>query len=322
MKVSIIIPVYKVENLITRCIESILNQSLQDFEVILVNDCTPDNSIEVAKKVINNDNRFTFIDHPKNLGLMRARYTGYKVAKGDYFVFCDSDDALPINSIELLYNSIVNTNSDIVIANHLYVPNNGKDIKTNNKLSFGNDKISVYKSLLNRELTHNLCGKIFSSSLFKKFTYETYDNFTNSEDLLLFYQLINNVDKVSLIEDVVYLYYQNSQSSTNLRLSDKALENIIISLGYLNKLSTNYTIIKKEFNTYIIKEVLTLIVSGYNRKFVFSVLKSKGLQLIISFSNIKLYHSYYKSLYSWVLIHKIPIVLFRYYRKLKSYYRK
>lgn len=302
MKVSIIIPVYKVENLITRCLESILNQTLQDFEVILVNDCTPDNSIEVAKKVINNDNRFTFIDHPINLGLMRARYTGYKLAKGDYFVFCDSDDALPVNSIELLYNSIVSTNSDIVVANHIYIPNTGKEVISNNRLNFGNNKVSVYKSLLNRELTHSLWGKIYSNSLFKKFTYETYDNFNNGEDALLFYQIINNVDKVSLIDDVVYLYYQNSQSLTNLRLSDKAIENIIIIQKYRLRLAMEYVDIAKQFNSFVLKVIFSLFRSGYNRFLIIDLCYKNNIEYIFSFDFISKVDDKCKSLLFWVYI--------------------
>ncbi len=317
MKVSIIIPVYKVEKLIGRCIESILNQSLHDYEVIIVNDCTPDNSIEVAKELIGNDNRFTFIDHRVNLGLMRARYTGYTVAKGDYIVFCDSDDALPRNSIELLYNSIFQTKSDIVVANYLKIPIKGVNIKSNNKLIFGNDKISFYKSLLNRELTHSLWGKIYSKSLFKNYTYVTYDNFINSEDALLLYQIINNVNKVSVIDDIVYLYYQNTESSTNVIYSDKAIENKIMTLEYIYKVSLNYPTCKKDFNLYIIKEILYLIMGGYKRKYIFKLMKSNGLISVISYVNIRQCFSAHRAIYHWILFNIIPKCIFDVYFRTK-----
>ena len=98
-KVSIIIPIYKVESYIERCITSVLRQTYRNLEVILVDDCTPDSSMEIAKAVINENQNcgmnFVFLKHDHNFGLSAARNTGINAATGDYLFFLDSDDELP-----------------------------------------------------------------------------------------------------------------------------------------------------------------------------------------------------------------------------------
>ena len=105
MKVSVIIPVYNVAKYIERCLLSVLNQTWQDLEVILVNDCTPDGSMQIVKKLISSHPRGAVVrclEHEKNKGLSAARNTGISVSVGDYLYFLDSDDYIPANAIELL----------------------------------------------------------------------------------------------------------------------------------------------------------------------------------------------------------------------------
>lgn len=106
MKVSIIIPVYNVEKYIVRCLNSVINQTWQDdIECILVDDCSTDNSVNMIKEYINNYHGsvdFKFLHHSKNKGQSSARNTGLKVAKGDYVLFLDSDDAITIDCLDVL----------------------------------------------------------------------------------------------------------------------------------------------------------------------------------------------------------------------------
>ena len=103
--VSIIVPVYNVENYVGECIESIKNQTYSNIEVIVVNDGSEDRSIEIINDMIRDDSRFTIINQ-KNQGLSVARNNGLKYAKGDYFFFVDSDDYIEKNCIEELLNLI------------------------------------------------------------------------------------------------------------------------------------------------------------------------------------------------------------------------
>lgn len=121
MKVSIIIPVYKVEKYIERCLLSALNQTWTELEIILVNDCTPDDSMKVVECVLASyihQKEVVILQHAVNRGLSAARNTGIEKAVGDYIYFLDSDDYLPLNSIELLAKAAVAYDVDFVIGNY------------------------------------------------------------------------------------------------------------------------------------------------------------------------------------------------------------
>ncbi len=121
MKVSIIIPVYNVSKYIERCLLSALNQTWKDLEIILVDDCTPDDSIEIAKRIAGAHVRgeiVTFLKHKKNRGLSAARNTGIASAHGDYVYFLDSDDYLSDDSIKLLSESAMKYTADVVVGNY------------------------------------------------------------------------------------------------------------------------------------------------------------------------------------------------------------
>ena len=121
MKVSIIVPVYNVAKYIERCLLSVLDQTWQDLEVILVNDCTPDNSMEIARRVVASHPRGTVVrclEHEENRGLSAARNTGISASVGDYLYFLDSDDYISANAIELLADAAVQKRPDFVIGNY------------------------------------------------------------------------------------------------------------------------------------------------------------------------------------------------------------
>lgn len=121
MKVSLIIPVYKVEKYIERCLLSALNQTWSDLEIILVNDCTPDDSMKVIERILAShahQKEVVIVEHAVNRGLSAARNTGIEKAVGDYIYFLDSDDYLPLNSIALLAKEAVTHDVDFVIGNY------------------------------------------------------------------------------------------------------------------------------------------------------------------------------------------------------------
>ena len=121
MKVSIIVPVYNVAKYIERCLLSVLNQTWPDLEVILVNDCTPDNSMEIVRRVVASHPRGAVVrclEHEENRGLSAARNTGISASVGDYLYFLDSDDYISANAIELLADAAVQKRPDFVIGNY------------------------------------------------------------------------------------------------------------------------------------------------------------------------------------------------------------
>ena len=116
-KVSIVIPVYNTERYLKECLLSVQRQTLSDFEAIIVDDCSPDNSRMIAENFAQKDGRFRIIKHETNKGLGCARNTGIKIAQGEYINFLDSDDVLPIDAIITMSKIARQENADMVIGN-------------------------------------------------------------------------------------------------------------------------------------------------------------------------------------------------------------
>lgn len=266
MKVSVIIPVYNTEQYIPRCLNSILSQTLQDFEIIVVNDQSPDNSLKILKEYQQKDSRIRVISNERNMGLMWTRRVGYRMALGEYIVFCDSDDYLPNTALEYLYNTAQEKNVDIVIAAYTYITVKGNKLL---KSMGGNRLLSqeeVYKDLLSQNISHSLWGKIYKRSLFLDFEYETFENHTNGEDMVLFYQLVRHTDKVAIIDDSVYYYCQNLFSSTQKGLSEKQLCMLIGNVNWLYYFFQDDKCYINLLRFRILSSIYTILKYGISRK--------------------------------------------------------
>ena len=264
-KVSVCVPVYNVEKYIGRCLNSILNQTIKDIEIIVVNDCTPDDSMKIVMEYADKDPRVKIINHKKNLGLMMARYTGYMAATGDYITFCDSDDALIANSVELLYSSALSSDADIVSGQLLYINIVGEKHLLDSSLLYGSSTSAIYKSLLRKELLHNLCGKIFKRQLLQSYKYDTYKHLTNGEDGCLFYQVVSNCKKMIHIKFPIYSYYQNKESSSQNTLSEKGIENVLFLNLTRSRMCSSYKELEKDLFRCISTILVDLFTYGYNK---------------------------------------------------------
>ena len=123
-KVSVIIPVYNTEKYLKSCLDSVINQTLSDIEIICINDGSTDNSLDILEEYANKDDRIKIINQ-KNQGVSEARNNGIKLAKSDYFILLDSDDSIENTICEKSYNAIVKNNADInIIGFNIYNNNN------------------------------------------------------------------------------------------------------------------------------------------------------------------------------------------------------
>lgn len=315
--VSVCVPVYKVEDYIEKCINSVLAQSLKNFELIVVNDATPDNSMEVVLALAEKDSRIKIYNNKENMGLMWSRREGYMRAQGDYIVFLDSDDTLPLDSLQLLYSAISETEADIVCGQIAYITNCEVSVdKYPNKLLYGTDRISVLKSVLNWEVTHNLCGKIYSRKLLQSYNYTTYKGIVNAEDALLFYQLLANVKKVETISHIVYNYYLYGTSSTNVELDAKALRGIFLWQKHRYDLITAYyPKLTKELYVSMTEYLTSLTPSLSSRMVINDYMRNYGVPFKISFFNIIRYippRKVFKCLLSYYLNRQVKKI--RYHR--------
>ena len=122
-KISVIVPVYKVEAVLKKCLDSIITQTYENLEIILVDDGSPDISGKICDEYSKRDSRVKVI-HKKNAGVAAARNSGLKVATGEYCTFVDSDDYVSPNIYQILLNSIVSSKSDVAICNIEYFDDN------------------------------------------------------------------------------------------------------------------------------------------------------------------------------------------------------
>ena len=129
-KVSVIVPVYNVEKYLERCLDSLINQTLEDIEIICVNDGSKDNSPKILEEYKNKDNRIVIFNQ-ENAGLSVARNSGMKIAKGEYIGFVDSDDWVDLDFFEKLYNSAISSGADIAVADFVREHPNKKPKRLN-----------------------------------------------------------------------------------------------------------------------------------------------------------------------------------------------
>ena len=295
-KISVIIPVYNVEKYIKRCLDSLLNQTFKDFEVVVVNDATPDQSMVFVEDFLKKWEKVTIVEHEKNMGLMWTRRTGYQAAKGDYFVFLDSDDWLPDNALEIFQKEIIKTNADIVCGAYTIMNDEGPVNIKQNQLNYGNTSEAVCKSMLKNEFSHCIWGKIFNADLFRLYKYDTFKNFTNGEDGLLFYQLLQNAKQIVSLPESVYFYYRNLMSSTNVKLSNQAIESIVIANTYCAQVKHLYPKLTKDIDSRISSALVNLMYSTKESSLIFNLIEKYKLSYYVKNETILRSHSLINSL--------------------------
>lgn len=236
-KVSVLIPVYNVEKYIARCVDSVLSQTMQDFEIIAVDDCGKDGSIKILQDYAQKDLRIKILYHPENLGLMMARRTAYEAATGKYIVFLDSDDYLPVNALEILYKKITESEANIVSAEYQLVTDDNILEKHSSNVEGLLSSRNVIELLIKNKIPHSLCGKIYDHSLFNdSSTIPVYKNQVLAEDMMLYYTLVSKSNYILFCNDIVYNYYLNLDSSTKTKYNRSKFEMLIRAYNYKHEL--------------------------------------------------------------------------------------
>ncbi len=159
--ISIIVPVYNTEKYLEKCIDSILNQTYVDFEIIIINDCSLGNADEIIKKY--SDKRIKYIKNKTNKGIGYNRNLGIKKSKGDYICFIDSDDYIREDFLELMYNKCISDKLDLCICDYNYVYDNGK-IKEVILESFSNTNLDKTPKLL-IDIPLGPCNKMYNKKM-------------------------------------------------------------------------------------------------------------------------------------------------------------
>ena len=228
IKVSVVLPIYNVEKYLGKCIDSVINQTLKDIEIICVNDCSTDNSENVIKEYMKKDSRIKLINHNENQGLGFARNTGFNNSNADYVSFIDSDDFVSNDYIEHLYNTAVKNNSDIVFTDNIYTVNENKGyIKPyyHNRLEKWKKEykdicfegISYFNvNTPEKENTPEYPLVVAWNKLYKKEFLKDkkllYSQVRIAEDVDMFYRILANTPKMYYNHNAKYYYLQRSTS--------------------------------------------------------------------------------------------------------------
>ena len=237
MKISIIIPVYNVERYIDRCIISVLDQTYQNLEIILVDDCGNDQSMYKAESAINNHinkSKVIIIKHDQNRGLSAARNTGINTASGDYIYFLDSDDALYPNSIEKLATLVKNNESiDCVIANFDIINDLQQRFKSQSiKTQLLETNKKVLTAYANGDWPVMAWNKLIKLSFLIK-NKLFFEEGILHEDILWSFTLANLANKIEVIDDKTYQYYLHEDSITG-KIRQKNIDSYFFILNYIN----------------------------------------------------------------------------------------
>lgn len=226
-KVSIIVPVYNVELYIDKCLESLINQSMKDIEIILIDDGSTDNSGKICDSYAIKDKKVKVI-HKNNRGLSNSRNCGLDIAKGEYISFVDSDDFIHPQMIEILYKTIISNNGDIVICDfqRIYENNNikFKQYKTEQNIKIYNN-IEALNELYSKNVVKFVIAwnKLYKRELFINLRYRE-KKF--HEDEFIIHELLYRSNKVIDIPLQLYFYLQRQDSIMGAKFSVKRLDGL------------------------------------------------------------------------------------------------
>ncbi len=215
--ISVIIPIYKVEKYLDKCISSIVNQTYNNIEIILVDDGSPDKCPEICRKWANQDTRIRVI-HKENGGLSDARNHGIELAKGAYLMFIDSDDTIAVNMVQLMHERIIQDHSDLVLCNILYVDEQDCAIfKEDKPLPIRDGIISkdeAFDHLSGNKSHHYVvaCNKLYPRKIFFDLKFKVGKL---HEDEFIGHLVYDQCEKISCISRPLYRYTQRANSITN-----------------------------------------------------------------------------------------------------------
>ena len=225
-EISIIVPVYKVEKYLDRCVRSIMNQSFSDFELLLVDDGSPDACPQKCDEWGLKDRRIKVI-HKKNSGLSSARNAGIAMASGKYICFVDSDDWLEIDSIDYLHDLLLRCNADLAVGSFIRVASDDKTTKQerireqNEKTLTGKDFIKNLLKVSSGESLPYAWAKLYKRELFEDLRYTIG---ITSEDWPVTFACALKSNVVAMSSKVVYNYFINTDGITSSKFGRQTFD--------------------------------------------------------------------------------------------------
>lgn len=237
-KVSIVVPIYKVEKYLQRCLDSIISQTYKNLEVILVDDESPDNSGQICEEYAA---KFPYIKviHQKNKGLSGARNSGTKVATGDYVTYIDADDFVTSEYVEYLMNLIELYDADVSIASFVYQYDN-KPLKECRKTGYS-ECLSPVQALrrmnYNQGMSVTAWAKMYKRELVLRYPYPVGRLY---EDTATTYKIIGDCRKVAYGNRQIYYWIQRTDSIMHSKFSEKQYDGVLSASEQLEYVRQRY----------------------------------------------------------------------------------
>ncbi len=224
IEISVIIPVYNVEKYLSKCLDSVLEQDFDSFEIVAVNDGSKDSSGKILEEYAKNNEKIVLVNQ-ENKGLGGARNTGIANAKGKYLFFLDSDDAIKPGTLSALYNDAVRNDADIVWFGMDYVLEDGKVILTRRANENGSRVVTQDECPLLYADDSYICNKLVKRKLFTENNI-SFPERAWYEDLKTLPKLVLEADKIVLSDKVCYNYLQRAESIMHVPNTDRNIEMI------------------------------------------------------------------------------------------------
>ena len=235
--ISIIVPIYNVENYLRQCLDSILNQTYQNFECLLINDGSPDNSADICREYVSKDSRFRYFEK-ENGGVSSARNLGIERSKGQYITFIDSDDWVESDYLEVLYRALIDEKADIAISTYKQFNMTDNCYYTHvweqdyyEKIWTSQELIIVLPNIENYDSSYTVSwGKLFKSSLFDQIKFNEQRRF--GEDFECSFKLYLSMKSCLYIHKALYNYRVHSESMVGtVRTERQLMDDIEIRFG-------------------------------------------------------------------------------------------
>ena len=224
MKVSVIVPIFKVEQYIEHCVRALMEQTLQEVEFLFVDDASPDSSMEIVKRVVSEYNRTVrFLVHEKNKGLPAARNTGLEAATGEYIYHCDSDDWPERTLLEKLVTAAESTDADFAYCDfYLSFPDKERYM---HQPSYSDSMEALEKGFLAGMMKYNVWNKLVSRNIYNDNEVRFPEGLTNGEDLLMV-KILRMANRVVHVPEALYHYNRTNENAITKTHSEKHFSDI------------------------------------------------------------------------------------------------
>lgn len=279
--ISILTPVYNREQTLSRCIISIINQTYNDWELILVDDGSTDNSSNICDKFANNDCRIK-VFHKMNNGVSSARQCALEQISGDYIIHIDPDDWIDANMLDELYKNAKKNNADIVLCDYiLELPHKTKYIEQKPKTLNSNHLLRLY---LTGELHSSLCNKLIKIECYKNIHFPIGVNY--KEDMYVICNMIikNNINSISYLNKAFYHYNNTDNNNITSKITNMMLNAQIYITDYFDKVLEKEQYIHEITQMQIEAKRMALVLGTLNKKEYIKLYDNINKDIKISYS--------------------------------------